>query len=50
MVGSLWGDNEGETCIYTDMLEEPTIMLGNDAKAVLVFTRRNTPNGKQPQL
>ena len=32
MVGSLWGDIEGEICIYTGMLEGLTIMLENDVK------------------
>ena len=32
MVGSLWGDNEGEMCIYTGMLDGLTIMLENDLK------------------
>ena len=50
MVGSLWGDNEGEMCIYTGMLDGLTIMLENDVKAVLAFTQSNTPKGKQPQL
>ena len=44
------GDNQGEMCIYTGMLDGLTIMLENDLKAVLAFTRSNTPNGKQPKL
>ena len=50
LLGLPVGDNEGEMCKYTEILDGLTIKLENDLKAVLVFTRSNTPNGNQPKL